>query len=253
MVFRRLFGLQQDLPLREPRAPDGQRIYAIGDIHGRLDLLDRMLAMIDADDAARAPSQTELIFLGDLVDRGPESRGVVERVMALVAGSPHVRCIVGNHEEIISRSWVGDKRSAGLLNKVGGRETLLSYGVPADQYDSADLAALVRLARAHIPREHIAFFKSNADWVEAGDYLFVHAGVRPGYAIAEQEVSDLRWIRREFTDHEGDFGHVVIHGHSITEEVEERPNRIGIDTGAFATGKLTAIGLESGDRWFLQT
>lgn len=253
MVFKRLFGLRQEAAPRQPRAPDGQRLYAIGDIHGRLDLLDRLLGLIEADDAGRGSAETQLIFLGDLVDRGPHSKGVVERVMQLAASSGNVRCIAGNHEEIISRTWGGDKRSAGLLNKVGGRETLLSYGVPAAQYDAADLHELVRLAHAHIPREHIAFFKSNHDWIEAGDYLFVHAGIRPGYAIAEQDISDLRWIRREFTDHEGDLGHVVIHGHTITEEVEERANRIGIDTGAFATGKLTAIGLEGNDRWFLQT
>lgn len=253
MVLKRLFGLPQRAERRIPRAPEGQRIYAIGDIHGRLDLLNRLLDLIDGDDAERGPAHTQLIFLGDLVDRGPDSKGVVERVMQLAADSESVRCIAGNHEEIISRAWQGDKRSAGLLNKVGGRETLLSYGVSANQYDTADLAELVRLTRSSIPAEHIAFFKSCHDWIEAEDYLFVHAGVRPGYALAEQETSDLRWIRREFTDYQGDLGYVVIHGHSITENVEERPNRIGVDTGAFATGKLTAIGLEGENRWFLQT
>jgi serine/threonine protein phosphatase 1 len=253
MVFKRLFGLKQDSPDRAACIPEGQRIYAIGDVHGRLDLLDALIARIDADDAARSPSRTTLIFLGDLVDRGPESRAVVERVMQLKASRLDVRIIAGNHEEIVIRAWAGDKRSAGLLNKVGGRETLLSYGVSEHDYDMADLAEVTRLAGEHIPQDHIDFFSGAEDWIEAGDYLFVHAGIRPGYALAEQETSDLRWIRREFTEHRGDFGHVVIHGHSITENVDEQPNRIGIDTGAFATGKLTAIGLEGEDRWFLQT
>lgn len=253
MVFKRLFGLKQEEPPREARVLEGQRVYAIGDIHGRLDLLDELLAKIDADDAARPPSDTTIIFLGDLVDRGPDSRGVVERVMQLKAERPNVRVIAGNHEEIIIRAWAGDKRSAGLLNKVGGRETLMSYGTSELQYDMADLAELTQIAGAHIPQEHIDFFAAAEDFVEIGDYLFVHAGVRPGYAIEEQETSDLRWIRREFTEHRGDFGHVVIHGHSITEKIDEQTNRIGIDTGAFATGTLTAIGLEGADRWFLQT
>lgn len=253
MVFKRLFGLREEVSPPAPQVPDGQRIYAIGDIHGRLDLLDHLLGLIDADDRARKPGVRQLIFLGDLVDRGPESRGVVERVVALKAGGENVRVIAGNHEEIISRCWDGDKRSAGLLNRVGGRETLLSYGVTAYEYEHADLAELVNLTHAHVPESHIDFFKSCDDWVEVGDYLFVHAGIRPGYAIAEQEASDLRWIRREFTEHRGHLGHFVIHGHSITEEIDEQPNRIGIDTGAFATGKLTAIGLEGADRWFIQT
>lgn len=253
MVFKRLFGLKDDSLRHDACVPQGQRVYAIGDIHGRLDLLDQLLAKIEADDAARRPSETILIFLGDLVDRGPDSSGVVERVMALKAEKPNVRIIAGNHEEIIIRTWAGDKRSAGLLNRVGGRETLLSYGVDEAAYELADLAEVARLTGEFVPQAHIDFFSGAEDWIEVGDYLFVHAGVRPGYAIEEQETSDLRWIRREFTEHRGDFGHVVIHGHSITEAVDEQPNRIGIDTGAFATGKLTAIGLEGSDRWFLQT
>ena len=98
----------------------------------------------------------------------------------------------------------------------------------------------------HIPESHIAFLKGADDWIVAGDYLFVHAGIRPGDAIEEQRTSDLRWIRREFTDFEGSHGMMVVHGHTITEDVEERVNRIGIDTGAYASGKLTALGLEGG-------
>jgi serine/threonine protein phosphatase 1 len=253
MVWKRLFGIKTEIEPRAWSAPDGERIYAIGDIHGRLDLLNILLDKIDADDAMRPAAKTILIFLGDLVDRGPDSKGVVERLMMLKAANSDIGLISGNHEELLIRTWKGDKRSAGLFNRVGGKETLLSYGVDQAAYDAADLADLTELAAKHVPADHIEFLKSFDTHIEAGDYLFVHAGIRPGYAIEEQEASDLRWIRREFTEHEGDFGRMVVHGHTIVEEVDERPNRVGIDTGAFATGRLTAIGIEGSERWFLQT
>lgn len=254
MVFKRLFGLKVEEALPPPaRAPEGRRIYAIGDIHGRRDLLDELLIRIEADNAARGPAQTQLIFLGDLVDRGPDSKGVIERVMHLKAATPDVKLISGNHEELLIRAWNGDRRSAGLFNRVGGRETMLSYGLDEEVYDHADLEELTILISQNVPEEHIEFLKGADDWIAAGDYLFVHAGIRPGEALEEQRTSDLRWIRREFTDYEGDHGLMVIHGHSITEEIDVKSNRIGIDTGAYATNRLTAIGLEGEDRWFLQT
>ena len=140
-----------------------------------------------------------------------------------------------------------------LFNRVGGKETMLSYGIDEADYDKADLDELVELIAANVPENHIAFLKSADDWIAAGDYLFVHAGIRPGDAVEEQRTSDLRWIRREFTDFEGDHGMMVIHGHSITEDIDARTNRIGIDTGAYATGILTAIGIEGAEHWFLQT
>ncbi len=253
MVFKRLFGQKEEVPPRIWTAPDGQRIYAIGDIHGRLDLLDQLILLIEEDNASRNRVRTQLIFLGDLCDRGPDSRGVIERVMQLASASTDVRLIVGNHEELLIRTWDGDRRSAGLINRVGGKETMLSYGIDEADYDKADLDELVELISSHVPEDHIAFLKGADDWIVAGDFLFVHAGIRPGDAIEEQRTSDLRWIRREFTDFKGDHGMIVIHGHTITEEVDAHDNRIGIDTGAYATGKLTAIGIEGTERWFLQT
>jgi serine/threonine protein phosphatase 1 len=253
MVLKRLFGIKPEFQPREWRAPDGQRIYAIGDIHGRYDLMMQLLDQIGADDAARARVDTQLIFLGDLVDRGPQSRDVIEHLMRLKAAIPSVRLIAGNHEELLIRTWKGDKRSAGLFNRVGGKDTMLSYGVEEHVYDSADLGELTALVAAYVPAEHIAFLESFEDSVAMGDYLFVHAGIRPGYDLAEQEASDLRWIRRDFTEHRGDHGCMVIHGHTIVDDVDRQTNRIGIDTGAFATGKLTAIGLEAAEVWFLQT
>jgi serine/threonine protein phosphatase 1 len=232
--------------------PDGARIYAIGDIHGRLDLLDRLLAMIDADDAGRGPSRTELIFLGDLLDRGPDSLGVVERVMAL-GERRAVRCLLGNHEEVFLRALSGDLRALRFLVRIGGRETLLSYGISAEQYRDVDYDELLVLLQEKVPASHVAFLSSFENWIEIGDYLFVHAGLRPGVAVEDQKSSDLCWIREDFLSHRESFGKMVVHGHSITEDIDERPNRIGIDTGAFASGRLTAIGLEGDQRWYLST
>lgn len=253
MVFKRLFGITKEAPPRAWNAPAGQRIYAVGDIHGRRDLLDDLLTRIDADDAERGPAQTQIIFLGDLIDRGSDSHGVVERLIQLREASGNVRLLSGNHEELLIRVYDGDKRATSLFHRVGGRETMLSYGMSEADYDAVDLSELAALIPNYVPLSHIDFLKSFDDWIEAGDYLFVHAGIRPGLSIDEQETSDLRWIRREFTEHKGEFSHMVIHGHTITEGVDEQSNRIGIDTGAFATGTLTAIGIEGSERWFLST
>ena len=253
MFFKRLFGRSKSSPPREWRAPAGQRLYAIGDIHGRRDLLDALLEKINADDRARGAAQTQIIFLGDLIDRGPDSRAVVERLMKLCADGNPVRILAGNHEELLVQIYDGDIRAAALFKRIGGYETLLSYGMTAQDYETTAPETLAALVKRLIPQAHIDFLRGFDDWIEAGDYLFVHAGIRPGLALEEQEVSDLRWIRREFTEHRHAFSHMVIHGHTITDGVDEHPNRIGIDTGAFATGVLTAIGIEAGERWFLGT
>jgi serine/threonine protein phosphatase 1 len=253
MVLKRIFSKVKPATPWVARAPEGARIYAVGDIHGCRDLLDQLLYKIEADDEARAPADTQLIFLGDLADRGPDSRGVIDRLMTLGATSNNVQFIFGNHEELLMRAWEGDPRAAGVFNRNGGRDTMLSYGVHPETYDDATLERLVEIMRKVIPDSHIEFLRSFRDWVVVGDYLFVHAGIKPGVPIEQQELSDLRWIRGDFTRYEGAHDKMVIHGHSITEEVDDQPNRIGIDTGAFATGKLTAIGIEGTDRWFLQT
>jgi serine/threonine protein phosphatase 1 len=250
--MRSLFNLVSRGQPREFAVPDGLRVYAIGDIHGRLDLLDRLLGMIDEDDAARGPARSELIFLGDLVDRGPDSVGVVERLMALRETRP-VRYLMGNHEEVFLRAVGGDLRALRFLIRIGGRETLLSYGISEEEYREVDFDGLMTLLQQKVPPAHVAFLSAFETWIEVGDYLFVHAGLRPGVAVEEQKTSDLCWIREDFLSHRDSFGKMVVHGHSITEDIDERPNRIGIDTGAFASGRLTAIGLEGDERWFLST
>jgi serine/threonine protein phosphatase 1 len=249
MVFKRLFARA------EPRSyalPGARRIYAVGDIHGRLDLFDQLLAKIDDDDAARGSTATHLILLGDLIDRGAASAGVVERAMQLCAAGK-CRVLMGNHEEVLIRTWEGDRSAASLFARIGGRETLLSYGVSQDAYEAAGLPELVELTRAHVPEAHIAFMRGCNETITEGDYLFVHAGIRPGVPHDEQSREDTRWIRREFLEDERDHGAMIVHGHSIAEDFVARHNRIGIDTGAFASGKLTAIGLEGAERWFLST
>jgi serine/threonine protein phosphatase 1 len=252
MSMRSLFNFAARSRRPPCAVPEGVRLYAVGDIHGRRDLLDRLLAAIDEDDAARGPARTELIFLGDLVDRGPDSAGVVARLMALAETRP-VRFLMGNHEEVFLRAVEGDQRALRFLVRIGGRETLLSYGISEEEYRTVDYDGLLDLLRARVPPAHIAFLSAFEPWIEVGDYLFVHAGLKPGIALAEQKRSDLCWIREEFLNHRDSFGRMVVHGHSITEEIDERPNRIGIDTGAFASGRLTAIGLEGEQRWYLST
>jgi serine/threonine protein phosphatase 1 len=255
MVFKRLFGRLSSAEAAPAtwHIPAGQRFYAVGDIHGRLDLLNDLIDRIDADNAARGPAEPHIVFLGDLVDRGPDSRGVVERVMGLVRDRPHVRCVGGNHEDLLLHCHSGDVRAAPTFHRVGGRETVLSYGVSEADYDNAGFEALVKIIKAAVPQAHIDFLSGLSDWVRAGDYLFVHAGLNPRKPLDLQSREDMRWIRREFTEDDSDHGMMVIHGHTITEQVDERSNRIGIDTGAYATGRLTAIGLEGDERWFLAT
>lgn len=254
--------LRKWLSRREPVAdtavaalavPDGCRVYAVGDIHGRDDLLAALLDAITHDDAARSPAETRLIFLGDYIDRGPGSAAVMARLIALQAERPGSTFLMGNHEEVMTLAAGGDVRGALLFDRIGGRETLISYGVDPAAYDAAPPEGVSALILAHVPPAHLAWLETLGESVRIGDYLFVHAGIRPEVALEAQSGADLRWIRGEFLDFEGDHGVCVVHGHSITPEVAQRGNRIGIDTGAFSTGRLTAIGLEGTESWFLQT
>ena len=236
-----------------PCVPDGRRVYAVGDIHGRLDLLERLLAAIARDDARRGPADTVVVFLGDLVDRGPDSRGVVERLIDYGRGPTAARFLMGNHEEVFLRALEGDLRAMRLLVRIGGRETVLSYGVSEAEYRGLDFEDLAPLLREKVPAEHVRFLAGFERSIEVGDYLFVHAGIRPGIPLDQQSGSDLRWIRDDFLHCRDGFGKIVVHGHSVTAEGDVRPNRIGIDTGAYASGRLSALGLEGDGRWFLST
>ena len=240
-------------PVAVPTIPDGQRVYAIGDVHGCIDELDRLLVQIDADDATRGAAATSLVFLGDLVDRGPASAQVVERVRELRLAQGNVRCLTGNHEEVFLDALDGDERALRLFCRIGGRETALSYGIDAMTYERADYDELSAALIAAVPEAHRAFLAGLEDMITIGDYAFVHAGVRPDRPLDDQKLSDLRWIRDSFLHHGRPLEKMVIHGHTIADQVEVRPHRIGIDTGAFSSGRLTALGLERDFHWVLQT
>ncbi|WP_447754615.1 metallophosphoesterase family protein [Sphingopyxis fribergensis] len=231
--------------------PEGQRVYAIGDIHGRDDLFARMIDSIRADHAARAPATITLILLGDLVDRGPDSDRVVERAMRLKDEFPDTRLLIGNHEECFLAALTGDVRRLRYFMRIGGDATVRSYWRGDECFDSATFEEVAERLPHMVPTEHVDFLGRGEDVIEIGDYAFVHAGVRPGVPLDRQELSDLRWIRDEFLDDLGDHGKMIVHGHSITSEPDEQANRIGVDIGAFRSGALAAIGLEGHQRWFI--
>ncbi len=232
--------------------PPGQRVYAIGDIHGCDALLEQLLTAIAADEEARGPARTTLIFLGDLIDRGPASAAVVERLRQLAADRPDTRFLLGNHEEIFMGALDGEPKALRLFCRVGGRETAISYGIDAQAYDRMDYEEFSTALQRQVPAEHRAFLATFEDLIVIGDYVFVHAGVRPGVALDAQRSGDLRWIRDPFLDHGRPLEKIVVHGHTISDELDIQPHRIGVDTGAYSTGRLTALGLEGGASWTVQ-
>jgi serine/threonine protein phosphatase 1 len=247
--FSKLFRPQPAMPL--PTVPPGQRIYAIGDIHGRRDLFDALIESIEADDKGRDPAATTIVLLGDLVDRGPDSAGVIAAARALMAHR-RVRILCGNHEEMFLRSF-NELEVLRQFLRFGGRETILSYPLDLARWNAASLEDAQEIMSQAVPTDDLDFIRSFEDWIVIGDYCFVHAGILPGVAMAEQSQNDLRWIREPFLNHSGDHESVVVHGHTITETPEIRRNRIGIDTGAYSSGRLTALVLEGESRWLIST
>jgi len=236
------------------RVPDGAVVYAVGDVHGERRLLDGLLEAIAADAAALPPgTDRHLVFIGDYVDRGLESRSVLD----LLTGDPlpgfRKRFLLGNHEASMLH-FLEDPQGGGAWLEFGGLETLASYGVAASVAPGpAKRAALRDRLDAALPAAHRHFLRTLEHRVELGDYLFVHAGVRPGRALDRQVLEDLLWIREPFLSSARDHGKVVVHGHTVVEAPELLPNRIGIDTGAYATGVLTALVLAGTERRVLQT
>jgi serine/threonine protein phosphatase 1 len=237
--------MNQSRPLIE-----SDRLYAIGDIHGRSDLLDRMVTAISHDLEDHPIGKALTVTLGDYVDRGPDSRGVIERL----SRNPFPTALValkGNHESLFER-FMEDPSVAGQWRRLGGLETLHSYGVPVasvmmgKNYEEA-AAAL----RAAIPPAHLEFLGSLWTSLVVGKYFLCHAGVRPRVPLDRQREEDLLWIREDFLRSRADFGKIVVHGHTPTESPEILPNRINIDTGAFMTGQLTCVVLEQGVPRFL--
>jgi serine/threonine protein phosphatase 1 len=241
---------------RRPRGPAGARsyrAYVVGDIHGRLDLLEELLERIHRDLDRRPVRKTLLVFVGDLIDRGPASAQVVERLRTYRRHGVRPIFLLGNHEEVLLRILAGDSTLISSWLQFGGAECLKSYGVsPRELRGQTDEEAIATIRQA-IPAAHANFLKGFIDTCRFGDYLFVHAGVRPGVELDQQRQTDLRWIREPFLFDETDHGFVVVHGHTISPEIEERQNRIGIDTGAYRTGVLTALAIEGAERWYIDT
>lgn len=237
-------------PRRPPAVPEGQRIYAVGDIHGRSDLLEAMAGLIARDLATRPGPEATTIFLGDYVDRGPESSKVIDQLVRGDFPTPIVT-LRGNHEEILSGLLTGDVDVA-YHDQLGGSATLASYGLDSVAYAWASKAERAVMIEA-IPLEHCDFL--DGLWLSetVGDYFFCHAGARPGIALDRQSAEDLMWIRDDFLRSSYDFGKVIVHGHTPARTPLVRPNGIGIDTHAFASGILTALVLEGPDRRFLHT
>lgn len=233
--------------------PTGRRVYAIGDIHGRADLFEQLLNLIRADNAARGPAVVTLILLGDLVDRGPESAEVVERALRLRDEFDDMRLLIGNHEECFLAALAGDVRRLRYFMRIGGEATVRSYWHSDLDLAEATFEEVAEWLPAMVPPAHVEFLGSGEDVIEIGDYAFVHAGIRPGVALGKQVLTDLRWIREDFLDDQSDHGVMVVHGHTIQGDVDERLNRIGIDTGAYKSGVLTAIVLEGTERDYLKT
>ena len=238
---------------REPAGAPGYRAYVVGDIHGRLDLLEQLLAKIHSELQRRPIAKVLLVFVGDLIDRGPSSAHVVERLRTYRREGIQTVFLLGNHEEVLLRILGGEAQLIAKWRWFGGAECLQSYGVdPGQLADLTDEEALV-LVRGAIPAQQVKFLESFVDSCRFGDYLFVHAGIRPGVELEQQSQDDLRWIREPFLRDDSDHGLVVVHGHTISAEVDERANRIGIDTGAYRTGVLTALVIEGSDRWLIDT
>ncbi len=223
--------------------PAPERVYAIGDIHGHAELLDRMIAEIERDLSRRPTGRALTVTLGDYVDRGPDSRGVIDRL----ASNPFPTAFValrGNHEAVFEE-FLRDPTIAGYWRQLGGFETLHSYGVDvAPLMRGRGHEAAAEALRAALPPAHAVFLASLRPALTAGRYFLCHAGVRPGVALERQREDDLLWIRDEFLDSTADFGKVVVHGHTPTAAAEIRPNRVNVDTGAFISGRLTCAVLE---------
>jgi serine/threonine protein phosphatase 1 len=241
---------RRPLSVAAARVPDGLRIYVIGDIHGRVDLLKDTFAGIDAD-RGMLPSKKALhIFLGDDVDRGPCSREVINAVIARGKRYPSVY-LKGNHETYLLE-FLKDPSVLATWRLYGGLHTLLSYNLtPSIAPDVQESVMLASLFYAALPKSHLRFLNSLETSHICGDYFFVHAGVRPGVALTRQSEADLLWIRNEFLLNEQSYAKIVVHGHTPVVEPDVRSNRINIDTGAYATGRLTCLALEADQKWFI--
>lgn len=239
--------------VREPQLDSGQRVYAVGDIHGRADLLDRLLALIEEHAKQHPSSEKTLVFLGDYVDRGKDSKGVIGRLRALNWPGWKFVFLRGNHDQAVL-DFLVDAKFYRAWRPFGAGETLSSYDVIPPRFDrEAEFEKARQDFTEKLPPEHIEFLQNLELFYTQGDYYFCHAGVRPGIPLDEQVAQDLLWIRDDFLYHRKPFEKMVVHGHTPAPKPTKTPHRIGVDTGAHATHCLTAVALEGKHHTFLQT
>jgi serine/threonine protein phosphatase 1 len=229
--------------VKQPEAPEGVRIYAFGDIHGRADLLKEMFTVIDADMTRSPVSRPIEVFLGDYIDRGPNSAGTLDLLIERSRRRETV-FLRGNHEEYCLEV-LRDPAKLESWRQFGGLQTLISYGLQPSLNPGADeRAELITALIEAMPEDHLKFLRDLKPSFLCGDFFFVHAGVRPGIPLTEQRESDLLWIRNEFLDSDENFGKFIVHGHTPVPKPDIRQNRINIDTGAYATGNLTLLTIQ---------
>lgn len=254
-MFRKLFGRSGGSGrVAEARIPDGLRVYCIGDIHGRADLLAELHKAI-ASDAARAPVERKIVvYVGDYIDRGLESRSVIDQFLSDPLPDFEKVYLKGNHDETLLQ-FLNDAEVGPYWFTYGGDATVLSYGVrlPPGKTGPERFEDMRLQFASLFPADHLEFFSALQLTYVCGDYVFVHAGLRPGVPLDRQSPEDLLWIRGEFLESRYDFGKIVVHGHSVSEAPVMATNRIGIDTGAYASGRLTCLVLEGGNREVMNT
>lgn len=235
---------------KPPSVPPQTRVYAVGDIHGRVDLLNSLLTRIDADLATSPIEHPIHVFLGDYIDRGPASRAVIDRLIDRKLTHETI-CLKGNHEALLL-DFLENPDAFVNWRRWGGSETLMSYRLaPAGLIGTEQRKQLADALRQALPQRHRDFFSGLLAKYVCGDYFFVHAGVRPGISLTAQKEDDLLWIREDFLFATDDFGKIIVHGHEPVRTPDIRPNRIGIDTGAYITGNLTCLVIEGEKLWFL--
>ncbi len=256
-IVELIFGKEKRrrVTVANAEAPDGFRVYAVGDIHGRVDLLDRLHTMILEDAAdARPGVEKVVVYLGDYLDRGLYSKELIDFFLDDPLPGFEAVYLRGNHDQYFLDFLVDPDKGASWL-RFGGDATVYSYGVRIPDEVTPALRMVYirdRLLEA-VPRRHLAFLGDLELARVIGDYLFVHAGVNPDRPLSKQTPEDLLWIRDAFLESERDFGKVVVHGHSVTSVPEVRENRIGIDTGACYSNNLTCVVLEGVGKRFIST
>ncbi|MBV2143063.1 serine/threonine protein phosphatase [Falsochrobactrum sp. TDYN1] len=235
----------------DARGPEGLRLYAIGDIHGRLDLLQDMHGLIRADIDARPTHDWRIIHLGDYVDRGPDSRGVLDFLIKVSKHDPRMLALLGNHEAGFLQ-YLATGEVTGLFAANGGEETARSYGVEIDFTQAVSAQEGHSNLVQAVPQAHIDFIRSLPRSLAFEDFFFCHAGVNPSLPLDAQDPDELIWIRNIFLGWTGLFEKVIIHGHTPQDAIDIHPNRVNLDTHAWKSGRLSAIIIDGAEKHFLE-